>query len=108
MAGPAGRGGVRPGARALKLLINMILLASDSQMRGGRDMVRGRKLLDRLDEIRFGLLTGGLPRGTLVRLAQELGEQREGVTDPKLSAILDEIELRARVELAKYDAARSA
>ena len=39
---------------------------------------------------------------------RELGEQREGVTDPKLSEILDEIELRARVELAKYDAARSA
>lgn len=39
---------------------------------------------------------------------RELGEQREEVTDPKLSAIQDEIDLRARVELAKYDAARSA
>jgi hypothetical protein len=67
------------------------------------NMARGKKILDHLDKIRLGLLSGGIPRQTLHRLAAELNAARAETADPRLRAILDEIELRARVEIAKYD-----
>ncbi len=63
---------------------------------------RGQRLLDHLDEIRMGLLRGGIARGTLVELARELDVARAQVNDPRLAEVLDEIDLRARVELAKF------
>ena len=63
---------------------------------------RGQRLLDHLDEIRMGLLRGSVARGTLVELARELDVARTEVTDPRLVEVLDEIDLRAEVELAKF------
>lgn len=61
-------------------------------------------LLDRLDELRHGLLTGTLTRHQLGELAR-LVELRQGVeSDPKLRDLLADIDLRVRVEIAKYDA----
>lgn len=62
---------------------------------------RGLKMLDFLEEIRAGLLMGAIPRDRLEQLAQMVRAKREQIDDPKLTAILDEIELRAAVELAK-------
>ena len=64
-------------------------------------MAQGEDLLDELDQIRIGLLTGSLPRATLERLAARVEAKRHRVDDPSLIQILDEIELRAAVELAK-------
>jgi hypothetical protein len=62
---------------------------------------RGGLMLDHLDEIRMGLLLGTVPMAKLEQLAQLVRVKREQIDDPKLLAILDEIELRAAVELAK-------
>jgi len=62
---------------------------------------RGFKMLDYLEEIRLGLLLGIVPRDKLEQLAQMVRAKREQVDDPMLTAILDDIELRAAVELAK-------
>ena len=62
-----------------------------------------QKILEHLDKIRLGLLSGGIPRQTLQRLAAELNAARAETADPRLRAILDEIELRVRVEIATYD-----
>lgn len=62
---------------------------------------RGEDLLERLDEVRIGLLTGRVPRATLERLVVQLGQRRASGGDPRLAELLDEIELRAKVELAK-------
>ena len=70
---------------------------------GGGARRRGQDMLDRLDEIRHGLLTGTLSRARLGELNELVREQRGAVSDPGLAQILDEIELRARVELAKLD-----
>jgi hypothetical protein len=72
---------------------------------GGRSkgVVRGEQLLDMLDEVRDGLLCGGIPRATLNRLAAVVAHRHETFADPKLQTVLDEIELRARVELAKLE-----
>jgi hypothetical protein len=58
-------------------------------------------LLDRLDQIRLGLLQGNLSRIDLQALVLRLAERRRDGGDPRLMAIVDEIELRAKVELAK-------
>jgi hypothetical protein len=61
-------------------------------------------LLDRLDELRHGLLMGTLSRSQLAELAR-LVELRRGVeNDPGLSELLADIDLRVQVEIAKYDA----
>ncbi len=64
---------------------------------------RGEDLLDRLDELRLALLDGRLPRATIERLVAVVGAQRVKTDDPKLAEVLDEIELRAAVELAKLE-----
>lgn len=74
----------------------------DQDGRGGRQArERGDAMLDRLDEIRHGLLTGSVNPATLQNLLNQVRQQRENFSDPKLTEILEEIELRAAVELAK-------
>jgi hypothetical protein len=77
--------------------------APDSTERRARQRAiqRGEAMLDDLEQIRLGLLLGTIPRARLEQLAQLVRARREQVDDPKLMAILDEIELRAAVELAK-------
>ena len=64
---------------------------------------RGRDMLDLLDDVREGLLNGSVQRSTLRRLLQLVSVHREDFVDPGLQATLDDIELRARVELAKLN-----
>ncbi|VAW01971.1 hypothetical protein MNBD_ALPHA06-1886 [hydrothermal vent metagenome] len=66
---------------------------------------RAVSLLDILDTIRIGLLDGGIPETSLKRLLIALGEQREETGDPALEAILEQVEIRAQVELAKLETA---
>jgi hypothetical protein len=66
---------------------------------------RGNEILELLDEVRIGLLEGAVSQGTLNRLVKLVEVNREEFTDPGLSSILDEIDLRARVELAKLSVA---
>ncbi len=82
--------------------------AGDATEGGGnaRGRAWGVDVLDRLEEIRLGILTGSIPYDRLQALARMVGEQRERADDPRLAAILDDIELRARVELAKLERSR--
>ena len=72
-----------------------------TQRAGGPGWQRAEDLLDRLEEIRHGILTGALSRTRLEALVQNLASRREANVDPRLAAVLDDIELRAKVELAK-------
>jgi hypothetical protein len=71
----------------------------------GRAKQRAKKragaILDALDNIREAMLGGGLTVGHMVNIADMVASHREQINDPKLTAILDEIDLRAQVELAK-------
>ena len=74
----------------------------DGRGRGKQGAERGEDLLSRLERIRDGLLLGAIPESELRDLATSIKATRERkFTDPRLGEILDEIELRARVELAK-------
>jgi hypothetical protein len=61
----------------------------------------GGSVLQRLEQIRMGLLAGRKPTQLLNELVRNLRGSRPGFTDPRLGEILDEIELRASVEIGK-------
>jgi len=61
----------------------------------------GEDLLDKLEELRHGLLLGAIPKEKLIALAQLVRSRRDTSPDPHLNALLDDIELRVEVELAK-------
>ena len=65
-----------------------------------RQVRRGRSLLDTLDALKADLITGQVSEGHLNQLMMLVGQARDR-TEPGLDALLDDIELRARVELAK-------
>ncbi len=76
---------------------------SDQGDQKSRNMAKeyGLELLDRLERIREGLLIGAIPKQELTDLAQAMRQQRRQTDDPQLNAIIDEIELRAEIEIAK-------
>jgi hypothetical protein len=74
--------------------------ATDGRSKG---LAHGEQLLDILDSVRDGLLAGGIPRTTLNRLAVAVTRRHDVFADPKLQDVLDQIELRAHVELAKLE-----
>ncbi len=78
----------------------------DLAERHGRARARGEALLERLDMLRTDILLGRVPRRRLDELTALVRSSRAKVDDPKLGDVLDEIELRAEVELAKLEADR--
>ena len=63
--------------------------------------VYAKGLLDQLDRIRMGLLSGSLSHTQLTSLQKIITHHQQTANDPKLNTILQDIELRVRVELAK-------
>ena len=64
---------------------------------------RANSILDKLEDIRMGLLLGQIPKSKLVELSKILKEARENSVDSNLLEIIDDIELRAKIELAKFE-----
>lgn len=73
-----------------------------------RAVSRGGRILDVLDQVRIAMLGGELTVGDLERLKRAVRDERDLTEDPALEAVLDEIELRAAVELAKHEGATRA
>ena len=89
----------------LTALDSILMLQGLDDSTDGRSkaVAHGEHLLDMLDEVRDGLLAGGVPRATLTRLAVAVTRRHDQFADPQLQGVLDEIELRAHVELAKLE-----
>lgn len=68
-----------------------------------RAVRRASRLLDALDDIKVGLLGGDLSGAELDRLSRAIRDERDQTDDPRLEAVLDDIELRAAVEMAKLE-----
>jgi hypothetical protein len=62
---------------------------------------RGQSMLDALDELRDGFLSGSVSRASALRLQGLLDAETGDFVEPGLQQVLDEIALRAHVELAK-------
>lgn len=63
-------------------------------------------LIEHLDAIRHGLLLGQISKQRLSNIVKALETQREKNLDPELVQIINDIELRAKVELAKLEMIR--
>ena len=61
----------------------------------------GEELLDQMDDLRRQLLAGSISKEDLTYLASKMRAHRRETDDPNLNEIIDEVELRAEVEIAK-------
>ena len=73
-----------------------------------RAVWRADKILDALDGLKIELLEGQLNPAVLERLTHAVREQRSMTDDPALEGLLDQVETRAAVELAKLEGPRIA
>lgn len=73
----------------------------DPAGRRARAMRRGSRMLDDLEDLKVGLLEGRISESRLGSLVQCIASSRERTDDEGLETLLDGIDLRARVELAK-------
>lgn len=80
----------------------------DPLERKRRAVKRADGILDILGEVKIALLDGDVSTATLDRLTRAVREQRESTDDPRLDGVLNEIETRAAVEMAKLEQARGA
>ena len=74
----------------------------DALSRASRGKMRAEDILDRLEDLRLQLLAGGISREKLMQLSRIVNARRAEIKDPRLTEILDAIDLRAQVELAKH------
>jgi len=102
-AGSAGGVNRAAGASPVGSLDALIALqqVDEPLERRRRAIRRGGQLLDILERLKLALLGDELGEGELKALAVAVREQRSATGDPQLEALLDQIETRAAVELAK-------
>lgn len=80
--------------------------APDPSERRRRQLRRADDMLDGLDRLKIALLEGRLPAANATRLLHQLMDRPEADEDPRLMALVREIEVRAAVELAKLEHAQ--
>ncbi len=97
-----------PSAGATQSIAQLdVLLAAqeveDPMQRTARNKMRARSnnILEKLDQIRLKMLGGDLTIGHMLDVADVVASHRDKIDDPALTAIMDEVDLRAQVEIAK-------
>jgi hypothetical protein len=98
------------GVSALGSIDALIALQEVDGPLGRRRRAIGRagRLLDELEDLKLALLDGEIGEGGLRRLGAIVREERDATSDPRLEALLDQIEARAAVEIAKLETALKA
>jgi len=96
------RAAVAPKATAnIDALLALQGIEEDPVERRRRSVQRGKGALDVLDDLKLGLFSGNLDSSTVSRLRDAAANLKSSSGDPRLDAVLSEIELRVEVELAK-------
>ena len=109
---PGGEAPAKPAATALAgttvlsdvaslLALQGVPVGEDPRERRRKAVRRGLDLLDVLEGVKLDLLAGGVPAERLERLVDLLG-RRAPSGDDRLDGLVADVELRARVELAKF------
>jgi hypothetical protein len=96
----------RPSAPISNVSLYVALQAAETateQQNKRQAIERADDLLAELDDLRIGLLLGNYTKTQLERLGARVRQQKAVIQDPQLKSLLDDIELRAAVELAKYE-----
>lgn len=70
-------------------------------------LLHGDTLLEELEQLQIGLIQGSISEDALLSLTKLLNNPRPAIDDVELNRILDEIDLRAAVELAKLENGKS-
>ncbi len=92
-----------PPLRSISTLDALIALqgVDDPRERKKRAVAKGRNALDVLDSLKVGLIDGSVDGSTISRLKVAAEGLNEASGDSGLDTVLDEINLRVAVELAK-------
>lgn len=72
-----------------------------------RAVRRAGRLLDLLDDVKVNLLSGEVSGDDLTRLRAAIHDERDATDDADLEGVLNEIETRAAVEMAKLECANN-
>lgn len=78
---------------------------SEDETQQKKAFKQGKQAIDVLETLRDNLLTGRMSPTLIKQLETIVAQERANTTDPKLNAILDDIDVRVAVELAKLDRA---
>jgi hypothetical protein len=106
-AAPAAQASATAAVSSVQALIALQEVGGPLERRR-RAMSRAGRILDVLDEMKVAMLDGSLSTASLDRLTRAVRDQREATDDPALESVLDEIEMRAAVEMAKLEHAKVA
>ena len=77
----------------------------EDEVRNRKALMQSKATLETLEQLRHALLLGNVPQHLLKNLHRMVHDQKQKVTDPRLAEVMDDIELRAAVELAKLETA---
>ena len=101
--GAARRAASPPGVAAVGGVQAILALqgVDDATDRRRRAVRQGSRILDNLEELKIALLSGRIAPAKLAALRNLVEELDSADADPELSDTLRQIDLRARVELAK-------
>lgn len=83
-------------------LLSLQELPTSSEGRS-KGLAMAEDLLGHLEIIRHGLLAGQIPQNKLKEVVKVVMQERTMSKDPALDEILNDIELRVKVELAKLE-----
>lgn len=78
------------------------MIGSDEERQIKKHLIkRSSDMLDKLEEIRDGLILGHISKDKLIEISRFVKERHFNTEDDQLKSIIEEIELRVEVELAK-------
>lgn len=81
----------------------MIQEVSDEEANRKKAIRTAHLTLDALEELRTSILFGEVSESQLQKIQATIARQQSLVMDPHLKSILEDIELRVAVELAKFE-----
>ncbi|MFO1242377.1 MAG: flagellar assembly protein FliX [Rickettsiales bacterium] len=85
---------------------NMVLsiqAVSDEEIGRKKAYKQANQTLDALEDLKKSILLGDISKHQLKNISDKIEQMRTETNDPRLQQILDEVELRAAVELAKLN-----
>jgi uncharacterized alpha-E superfamily protein len=88
-------------------LTNLLALQeiSEEDIRRKKLMQQGSNMIEVLERLRNQLLAGNMPAHLMQDLSRQLSVEKQFVADPALNDLIEEIELRLAVEIAKLEVA---
>jgi hypothetical protein len=90
---------------SMDMLLSLQEIPDDEIKKRKAVVAESNGTLEALETLRLALLAGSVPEHLLHTLGKVVAVQKQRVDDPRLMSIIEDIELRAAVELAKLERA---